>query len=271
VRWLVESLLRPRRLDPDPDPMRRGSLAHAVLERTLRGLKASTGSARLTPATAEAAVAELGAAMGELRATRGGVRARAELRALEVDLRRVLEHECAEGPGLEPEWLEWSFGREDDEAGPLELGGLRLTGRVDRIDVGSGGVAVVRDYKNSAAYPQARWAEEGHLQVALYALAARELLGLDPAGAVYEPLRGKDLRPRGALREDVADGAVDNDVVDAAGFQALLDGAREHALEAAASLRAGRISPCPERCTPKGCAYPGICRAPDVSPAEEAG
>ena len=59
VRWLVEGLLAPRRVSPDPEPMKRGSRAHAVLEATLRGLKASTGSARLTPATLPAALEAL--------------------------------------------------------------------------------------------------------------------------------------------------------------------------------------------------------------------
>ncbi len=55
VRWLVERVLRPRRLEPDPEPLTRGSLAHSVLEQALRSLKADTGSAALTPATREAA------------------------------------------------------------------------------------------------------------------------------------------------------------------------------------------------------------------------
>ena len=149
VRRLVESVLRPQRIEPEPEPMRRGSLAHAVLDRTLRGLKQRTGSARLTPGTQAEAERELHTAIREIGGTRAGVRARAAIRALEVDLLRWLAAECEHGPGLEPEWLEWSFGREDDEHGPLELEGVRITGRVDRIDVGPGNVALVRDYKNS--------------------------------------------------------------------------------------------------------------------------
>ena len=43
VRWLVEALLRPERVTPDPEAMRRGSRAHAVLETTLRRLREATG------------------------------------------------------------------------------------------------------------------------------------------------------------------------------------------------------------------------------------
>jgi len=263
VRWLVSSLMRPERIEPDPEPMRRGSLAHAVLERTLRGLRERTGSGRLSEARLPEAERELAAALRELGGTPTGARARATLRALELDLRRVLRLEAAGAAALEPARLEWAFGGEEDEHPPLELAGVRVSGRVDRIDAGPDGRALVRDYKNRQVHPGAKWAQDGRLQVALYALAAREHLGLDPVGAVYQPLSGKDLRPRGL----VCDGAegpvwVDNDVVDPDAFDCALRDAREAAERAAADLHAGRISACPERCTPRGeCAYPTICRA----------
>ena len=143
----------------------------------------------------------------------------------------------------------------------LAGGELEVTGRVDRIDAGPDGRAVVRDYKNRTVHPGARWAEDGRLQVALYALAARELLGLDPVGAVYQPLAGPDLRPRGLVCEDGEAGWVTNDVVEPDAFGCALENAREAALAAARDLRAGRIAACPGSCTPRGCAYPTICRA----------
>ena len=205
VRWLVEGLLAPRRVSPDPEPMKRGSRAHAVLEATLRGLKTSTGSARLTPATLPAALEALEAALASRRrASSRGARGQAARRTLEADLRRYLRHEAEHGAGLEPTWLEWRFGREGDEHGPLVLapGELEVTGRVDRVDV-DGGEAIVRDYKGASAPKGAGWAEGGALQVALYMLAARELLGLQPVGGVYQPLWSRDSRPRGLVRDDV--------------------------------------------------------------------
>ena len=77
VRWLVDSVLRPERAEPDPEPMRRGSIAHAVLEQTLRRLQARAGSARLTPDSLPAALEELAAAMAARRAEAAGTRARA--------------------------------------------------------------------------------------------------------------------------------------------------------------------------------------------------
>ena len=161
-----------------------------MLERTLRGLRERDGSARLTPASLPLALEELTAAMDELRSAAATTAARAALRALEVDLRRLLSHEAEYGAGLEPRLLEWGFGGERDEHGPLPLAGtgLGVTGRVDRIDVDAAGRAVVRDYKGRVVNAGARWAQDRRLQVALYALAVRELLELEPVGALYQPV-----------------------------------------------------------------------------------
>jgi ATP-dependent helicase/DNAse subunit B len=253
VRWLVDSVLRPQPTDPDPEPLRRGSVAHAVLEQTLRHL----GTA-LTPDSLPAALDALAAAMDDLRARASSARGRAFLRELEVDLRRILRYEAESGAGLEPRYLEWSF----DEENPLPLPGIGVTGRVDRIDVDAAGRALVRDYKGRRVSAGARWAEDRRLQVALYALAVRELLGLEPVGALYQPVGARDVRARGIVRDDVPGAYVNGDVLDGEAFDAVLEEARETATRAASDLRAGRIRACPDSCLPQGgCAYPGICRA----------
>jgi ATP-dependent helicase/DNAse subunit B len=262
VRWLIESVLRPERAEPDPEPMRRGSIAHAVLEQVVRR------SGRLTPASLPVALEELDAAMADRRAAATGTRARAALRELEVDLRRLLRHEAETGPALEPRFLEWSFGREGDEHGPLPLegAGMGVTGRVDRIDVDAGGRALVRDYKGRTVSPGARWAKDRRLQAALYTLAVRELLGLETIGALYQPVGHRDVRARGLVRDDVPGSYVNGDVVDGETLDAALDEAREIATRAAADIHAGRIRACPDSCLPSGgCAYPGICRAGEAS------
>jgi len=169
---------------------------------------------------------------------------------------------------MEPQRLEWSFGREGDSHGALALNGsgYSVTGRVDRIDVDASGLAMVRDYKGKTVHAGARWAQDGRLQAALYALAARELLGLEPAGALYQPIGKGDRRPRGFVRAGTPGRYVNGDVVAPEDLDAALLEAREAALGAAREMRAGRVRPCPSRCSPNGCAYPGICRA-----AEEAG
>jgi PD-(D/E)XK nuclease superfamily protein len=244
-------------------------------------LRERTGSSRLAPETVDAALAALRDALGELRPP-PGVRGAAAVRGLAVDLERYLRHEAECGAGFEPALLEWSFGG-DGEPAALEVDGVAVSGRVDRIDVeprggdspGSasgdapgeladalrGRRAIVRDYKGRNVTAGARWGEDGRLQAALYALAVRERLGVEVVGALYQPLGARDRRPRGLVRDDVPGRYVNGDRVDADRFEAGLEAARAAAAEAARALRAGRIAPCPERCSPQGCAHPGICRA----------
>jgi ATP-dependent helicase/DNAse subunit B len=263
VRWLVEQLLRPDRIEPDPEPMRRGALAHAVLERTLELLRERTGSARIAPERLEPALSALHDALAErARGDAGPARRRALLRGLEADLERYLRTEAECGAGFEPAELEWSFGGADDAHGPLPLGGGgAVTGRVDRVDTGPGGAAIVRDYKGRSVVGRVKWADELQLQVALYLLAVRDLLGLEPVAGLYQPLAGRRLAPRGLVRDDVPGGYTRTDRVDAAAFGSALEDARELAARTAADVHAGRLRPCPERCSSRGCRYPAICRA----------
>jgi hypothetical protein len=99
--------------------------------------------------------------------------------------------------------------------------------------------------------------------VALYMLAVRELLGLEPVAGLYQPLGGRDLRARGVFLEGEPIGAelFANDARDP---EALEDGLRDaagRAISLAARLRSGDVTPCPETCSREGCAFPGICRA----------
>jgi ATP-dependent helicase/DNAse subunit B len=266
VRWLIEQFLRPDRTDPDPEALQRGSLAHAVLERTLGLLRERTGSARIVPERLDAALAALADALRERAKGVRGVavaRERALLRGLEADLERYLRTEAECGAGFEPEAMEWSFGGPEDAHGPLALGdgGGHVTGRVDRIDVGPDGAAIVRDYKARTAFGSAKWLDEQQLQVALYLLAVRQLLGLEPVAGVYQPLVGRKLAARGLVRDGVPGRYTRTDRVDDDGFEQALEAARALAARTAAELHAGRIRPCPERCSTRGCRYPAICRA----------
>jgi hypothetical protein len=124
----------------------------------------------------------------------------------------------------------------------------------------------VRDYKSGSARPEhqgARWQTDRQLQVALYMIAVRELLGLAPVAGFYQPLGGGDLRARGVFVKGAAAGdcLVGNDGRDPDEFDELLQEARGRALALAARLRAGSLEPCPSTCSRDGCRYPGICRA----------
>ncbi|HEX8054877.1 MAG TPA: PD-(D/E)XK nuclease family protein [Thermoleophilaceae bacterium] len=270
VKWLVERRLRPDALEPDPEPMVRGRYAHAVLELTYRRLGERTGSRRVThKSLAEAERILLGALrerQSEFRLSPQATRVRAAVRRLEVDLLRYLRAEADAGSVFEPAELELDFGLEGSLQPPLVLDdGLEVGGRIDRVDVWDGH-AIVRDYKGgSKVEGVAKWGERNRLQVALYMLAVREVLGLRPAGGVYQPLKGRDRRPRGVLLKGLEDelgtGYVGNDFRDEEEIERELDAARERLLELAARMRSGEVRPCPETCAWNGgCSYPSICR-----------
>jgi len=142
-------------------------------------------------------------------------------------------------------------------------GGVKLRGRIDRIDVGAGGEAVVYDYKTSQAPPSARWIRDGNLQVALYMRAVEQLLGLRAIGGFYQPLSGTDLRARGVLDGDSEIGlaCMDADVREHSEVQELLAEAVMAACQVAEQAGRGELEARPQTCAFRGgCMYPTICR-----------
>jgi RecB family exonuclease len=267
VKWLVEKELQPRKLEPDPEPMVRGSIIHELLERVLRELGRPLTTESLPDANRILArlLAEPAPqlARGRIEAVRT-----AALRSLEADLRRYLAHEAKSGCDWNAEALELKFGFDEEESLPaLELAdGVRVRGMIDRVDVDGGGHAIVRDYKSGGkrpAYAGARWSQDQQLQVALYMLAVKELMALEPIAGLYQPLGGDDFRSRGVFLEGAAVGAsvVGNDARSPDELAAVLDDARERATELAARLRSGNLEPRPDTCSRDGCKYPGICRS----------
>jgi ATP-dependent helicase/DNAse subunit B len=284
VKWLAEKRLRAEPLGPDGAWLRRGGFAHAVLEGTLRRLKEERGSGRITPESlpdAERLLEQQAHAVrNSYRLGPTATQARATARRLVAHVRRLLRHEAAGGGHLEPDRLELAFGFEPEEndeellpALALGDGELHVHGRIDRVDVGPTGRAVVRDYKVGRAateHQEANWEARGQLQVALYMLAVRAGLGRELAGGVYQPLRerGRKLRPRGLLcdlpeiRELVPEVFDEADLRDPEEFEASLRAAEARAVELARRMRAGELTPLPDTCAYRGgCSYPGICRS----------
>jgi hypothetical protein len=284
VKWLVEKELQPSPFGPDPYPLVRGAYLHVALEQVFSRLGEAVREETL--GRAQQILSEV---LDELPAPAAlgrseGVR-QAALRSIEADLRRYLRSEARNGCSWPPAWLELRFGFENGSEGEdrpdgglgdggslpaLELGEgdrrVRLRGVIDRVDRDpDGDRAVVRDYKSSASasHPGARWTLDSRIQVALYMLVVRELLGLRPVAGLYQPLGGRDPRPRGIhLAGTPPLGATaDNDLRDEDELDATLREAAELAVELAASLRTGLLRPTPETCSRAGCAYPAICRA----------
>ena len=284
TRWYVERLLGPAVLEPEPEPFAKGGLAHIALSETLEGLRERTGSARVTFASLALARELLDASLQRNEAERPlsvvPERRLAARRRLQADLARYLaftaDAACgsdgAVGERLEPEHLELAFGigADDDRGEPSELGvldlgaGLTMRGRIDRIDrAGSGGEAVVIDYKSSNAPPAAKWLADGRIQVALYMRAVESLLGMRVAAGLYQPLAGRDLRARGAVQCDsaAAPAAVRGDVMESEELDELVEQAVQIAHEAVERAGRGLLEPRPRTCNQGyGCPFPTICR-----------
>ena len=272
VKWLVDRELQPERLEPDPDALARGSYMHAVLEQVLERLGTS-----VTPATLPRALELLDEVLAErsheIAVGRGEAVRAAWTRIVAADLRRYLMHEARDDCGWPPYGLELRFGFDDDpDSLPAFVLGedlgepVRMRGIIDRVDTDPDGHAIVRDYKSGSGRPEqygARWAADRQLQVALYMLVVRELLGLDPVAGFYQPLGGGDLRARGVFLQgtELGGSLVDRDGRTREELDGLLAETRTRALALAARLRSGELEPCPATCSRDGCSYPGICRA----------
>jgi ATP-dependent helicase/DNAse subunit B len=282
-RWFTDHELAPKPLDPLPDAIVQGGLMHAVLER-LYGER--LGGPLPTPATltqweerglelvGEIAGERLGESPAE-RAIRSGV---------ERLLVRFLGEEAGRDPGLfEPSLLEARFGEDDEAERPaLEIDGWRLHGAIDRVDLAPDGRALVHDYKVASKAPAAKKLEqEAKLQLQLYLMAAAELWGTEPVGALYHPLRATTSRnPRGLVLagEDglPALGLVGTDVLPRDEFEELLEQARRRAGTIVARMRGGDIRRDPgprpglkdHDVCPAYCDFAPICRR-DRAPVDD--
>ncbi len=271
ARWFVERLLHAEDLDPEPEPLARGGLAHAALRDVLDGLRRETGSARLDPERLPRAGRLLREALREhaeeFPLSIAPERVPGVRRRLEADLERYLEHAAAQGSPLEPAHLELSFGFAEEQGAlaALDLGeGVLVRGRIDRVDVGPAGEAVVYDYKGARAPEPGRWMGERSFQVALYMRALQALPNAHVVGGFYQPLSGRDLRARGVLaaEEGLALECVRGDARERCELEALVEEILAAAREAAAQARAGALEARPETCGfgGSGCMFPTICR-----------
>jgi hypothetical protein len=178
------------------------------------------------------------------------------------DLEAVVRTECESEVTLVPRRFEVLFGGE--RAAPelqrgLDLGdGLFLSGKIDRIDQDPFGArGIVQDYKSGKHAHSAREIEgELRLQIPLYMLVLRDLVGLEPLGGLYRPLAG-ERRARGLLRAsegDTLSGFSKHDYLEEEAFWAAVDRARATARALAGRIREGDVKhdpkggDCPQWC-----------------------
>jgi ATP-dependent helicase/DNAse subunit B len=253
--WLFERVVDPKSIDAEADALLRGKLAHQTLYAFYSGLPKELGVERVGESNLPAALAFLGRCLDD--AFESGVRLElgevdaAELReGLRRDLERFVCDEARSPLALVPRRFEVGFGT-DRSAPELQRGlalgdGLYASGKIDRIDVDPFSArGIVVDYKSGKGSFSARQIDgERRLQVPLYLLVLRDLVGIEPLGGVYRALSGARAA-RGILRVDSREdlpGFKPNDYLDDDAFVAQLGTARERALEAAQRIRRGDVA-----------------------------
>ena len=263
--WFVDRVIDPRPIDAEADPRLRGQVAHQALYRFYAGLPKRFGTDDVDPSRLEEAIEFLRECLAE--AVAGQVRidlAEIDLLELEGTLARDLEHfvrqDAARGLPLVPRRFEVSFGSE--RAAPelqrgIDLGGFTVSGKIDRIDVDPFSArGIVQDYKSGAAHSARRIDRDGRLQVPLYVLALRDLVGIEPLGGLYRSLSG-EREARGLLRAGARDdvpGFAALDYLDEDAFWGIVTRAQERARTAVSRMREGDV-----RHDPRGSSCPSWC------------
>jgi ATP-dependent helicase/DNAse subunit B len=265
--WLFERIVSPKTIDAEADAMLRGSVAHSALHKFYAGLPKEVGHDRVTPENVERAVGFLRRCLDD--ALRGGVRLElTELQAAELeeglwrDLEGFVRDEAASPLALLPRRFEVGFG--SDRSAPelqrgLHLGeDIYLSGKIDRIDVDPYSArGIVQDYKSGrSAHSAKQIDDELRLQIPLYMLVLRDLVGIEPLGGVYRALAGARVT-RGLLHGGAADdlpGFQKNDYLPDDEFWALVDTSRDRALAYARRIRSGDV-----KHDPKGGTCPSWC------------
>jgi ATP-dependent helicase/DNAse subunit B len=274
--WLVERLLDPKSMDAEVDARMRGSVAHQALFRFFSGLPKRLDSERVPPGRLDEALEFMRECLAE--AIAGGAESRLELtdvqrRELEQGLWRDLEAlvraEAESELPLVPRRFEVSFGSE--RSAPelrrgLDLGTFQLSGKIDRVDLDPFAArGIVWDYKSGKkAHSAAEIERELRLQIPLYMLVLRDLVGVEPLGGLYRPLAG-DRKARGLLRasarKDGVPGYSPRDYVAEDDFWAKVSNAEEAARTIVARIRDGDVRHDPrEGSCPSWCGLGPMCR-----------
>ncbi|HKP16893.1 MAG TPA: PD-(D/E)XK nuclease family protein [Gaiellaceae bacterium] len=274
--WFVERLLDPKSMDVEVDARMRGSVAHQALFKFFSGLPKRLGAERVPPERLDDALEFLRECLAEALA--GGAEARLELTDLQRneleqglwrDLEALVRAEAESELKLVPRKFEVGFGSERSAVElrrGLDLGTFQLSGKIDRIDLDPFSArGIVWDYKSGAkAHSAAEIERELRLQIPLYMLVLRDLVGIEPLGGLYRPLAG-DRKARGLLRAtaraDGVPGYSPRDYVDEEEFWAKVGRAEDAARSIVARLRAGDVQHDPREGTcPSWCELAPMCR-----------
>ena len=267
--WFVERQLHPRDVEQPLDQRVAGTVMHNALRLFFNGVASELRVARLRPEHLTAAFDLLDRCIDTAIAKQSyeddDVAWEALRRELRRNLRTVVRVEADRLDEFVPRHFEISL-----PAGGVRVGGVPITGRIDRVDEREWvAEALIWDYKSGQVGALGRNVlDKGKLQMPLYIRAAAELLGRDVVGGLYQSVKG-DEAPRGLLREDVRDagaleGFAGHDFVEPELFEQLLDEAGERAAEFSGRMKVGDVlhDPPDGECPP-WCRWHGVCRVPN--------
>ena len=260
-RWFIQRAIAPSRFGREHEALARGSLIHGVLARVFGQRPGRIPRPDDLDEWIEAAELEVErfARSERLLNTDSAADRTARRRAADSIIDYLRFEAGREGPRFMPVQTEAELGMHEDGPDAVDMGGWKLRGAIDRIDVSSpeeeasGQQGVVLDYKSgpSSFKTRAEILRERKLQLQLYLYAMRERWEFEPVAGLYAPVfRGED-QPRGfvdcdraAMVEDLNWNSHDRE----GSLDADIEEARQLADEAVAQIRSGRIDHSPGKC-----------------------
>ena len=208
-----------------------------VLRRAAEGARRRSGSSRRSSTTRSRSCASASTRRSRGRAARADRRSSAasSSRASGATSRRFVRDEAESELDARPAPLRGLVRLGARRAGAAARARPRasfaLSGKIDRIDVDPFSArGIVQDYKSGkTAHSAAQIEKELRLQIPLYMLVLRDLVGIEPLGGLYRRARRRAGRARAAARAAARDGVPGlrtNDYLDEDDFWGQVDGAR---------------------------------------------
>ena len=262
--WFVQTVVGAEELDCELDGKYVGKLIHSVLTETYQRL----GSLDLLPLRTGGIEAARRIADGCIERSVNSDQCpgtTAERRVAGWRLRRMaynlFDMEAAAQWPLVPAEMEMWVGSKTG----VDVGGFRVHGRVDRVDVAGDGRGVfVLDYKSGAIPSSSAIGREEALQLPLYLMAlAADWPEARVAGGAYVALA--DGKRSGVVMpgaEELVGAAGEScKVLDEAGAESLFESTRALSRQAIEGMKSGVIVPRSDRACPPWCLLGPACRA----------
>ncbi len=286
--WFLQRVVGVEDLTEELDGRVMGTLLHTALSRVYRELPVQTGLSLREDLSRANEIGSAAVDESVSGAACPGTAAERRIVAWRVKrlMRTALTMEAAWGSRLVAAGTEVPVGG----AGGVDIGGLRIRGRVDRIDADpAGGGLFVVDYKSGKVPSPRQIGSEKSLQLPLYLLAlgaeAAEQSGAEQSGAERPPgslgaerawqpiIGGVYLSPSEEKRSGIAiadrldvlglpdGGASGLRVLSDEEAEGFFQDARDTAVRAAEAMRSGVIAPLAGRACPSYCDLRSACRS----------